>query len=472
MERERLEVRSWLVFLLDATLLLYAFMVSYSLRMTWLFVGGLTLAPMVEYTWLVMAHTAICLVVLALSGTYSPQVQLGFLQTVWNIIKSVGLSIGLIVLFLFLVKDHSLSRSLVGLLGVISVLVLLLEKSALKLISDSMRRRGVAAIQAIVVGTGRRAQMLMDSLDNHPELGYSVIGLMDVEPELVGQTVRGVPVLGTLGSLPKILDSHQVDEVFFAMPFHMLPDLKRRIYICEEVGVRATVMAEFIRPAIATTRITTHLGIPLLSYSTTPTQVWQLLVKEIFDRIAALIILVLIMPLLIALALAIRLDSRGPVLFNQVRSGLHGRRFKMLKFRTMVHGAESMRDELEGLNEMNGPVFKIKRDPRVTRIGSLLRRYSLDELPQFWNVLTGEMSIVGPRPPIPSEVDKYERWQRRRLSMKPGLTCYWQISGRNEVDFDAWMELDLKYIDNWSLLLDAMILLRTIPVVLLGKGAS
>jgi len=470
-ERERLEVRAWLIFLLDAAILLYAFIMAYHLRMTFLF-RGYTLAPIGEYTWLVIAHAAICLVVMAVSGLYTPQIEMGFARTVWQVIKSVGASIALVVLFLFLVKDHSISRTLVIMLGVISLLLLILEKLVLKFISDSMRRRGVAAIQAIVVGTGRRAQMLMDSIDGHPELGYRIAGLVDVEPELVGSTVRNVPVLGTIEELPKILDKYTVDEVFFAMPFHMLPDLKRQIYLCEEVGVKATVMAEFIRPAIATTRITTHLGLPLLTYSTTPTQVWQLFVKEIFDRLAALLGLVIISPLLVFIAVAIKLSSRGPVIFSQVRSGLHGRNFNMYKFRTMVMGAEEMKGELDDLNEMDGPVFKIRKDPRVTWVGQLLRRFSMDELPQLWNVLMGQMSIVGPRPPIPKEVEKYERWQRRRLSMKPGLTCYWQIEGRNEVDFDAWMELDLKYIDSWSLWTDTVILFKTVPVVLLAKGAS
>ncbi len=173
-----------------------------------------------------------------------------------------------------------------------------------------------------------------------------------------------------------------------------------------------------------------------------------------------------------AIALAIRLTSSGQVLFRQVRCGLNGRRFTLYKFRTMVEDAERRRPELHHLNEMDGPVFKVRRDPRVTRLGRLLRRYSLDELPQLWNVLSGTMSLVGPRPAIPEEVAQYQRWQRRRLSMRPGLTCLWQISGRNDLDFDRWMELDLEYIDSWSPLLDLKILARTVPVVLSGRGAS
>jgi exopolysaccharide biosynthesis polyprenyl glycosylphosphotransferase len=188
------------------------------------------------------------------------------------------------------------------------------------------------------------------------------------------------------------------------------------------------------------------------------------------DKALAFLIAVVLSPLMLGIALAIRLTSPGPVLFPQIRCGMNGRLFKLLKFRTMVENAEALRKDLEDRNEMSGPVFKIADDPRVTRVGRWLRRFSLDELPQLFNVLKGEMSLVGPRPPIPAEVQSYERWQRRRLSMKPGLTCFWQIGGRNQIDFEEWMELDLKYIDNWSLKLDIIILLKTIPVVLLGRG--
>jgi exopolysaccharide biosynthesis polyprenyl glycosylphosphotransferase len=195
-------------------------------------------------------------------------------------------------------------------------------------------------------------------------------------------------------------------------------------------------------------------------------------VKRGFDLVIATLLTAAAVPMMLAIAGAIKVTSGGRVLFRQTRCGLNGRRFTLYKFRTMVENAESERPKLSHLNEMKGPVFKVRDDPRVTRLGRLLRRFSLDELPQLWNVLLGTMSLVGPRPAIPEEVAQYQRWQRRRLSMRPGLTCLWQISGRNEVDFDRWMELDLEYIDSWSPLLDLKILARTVPVVLSGRGAS
>jgi len=214
-------------------------------------------------------------------------------------------------------------------------------------------------------------------------------------------------------------------------------------------------------------------GFPLLSFSTTPTNEALMFVRRILDVVLASIMLLIAGPLfMLPTAILIKLTSPGPVLFRQKRCGLNGRQFVMYKFRSMVDNAEQLRVELEALNEMDGPVFKSSSDPRITTIGKLIRRRSIDELPQLFNVLRGDMSLVGPRPPLPAEVARYERWQRRRLSMKPGMTCLWQISGRNEVSFEDWMKLDLTYIDNWSLLLDLKILLKTVPVVLLGRGAK
>ena len=211
---------------------------------------------------------------------------------------------------------------------------------------------------------------------------------------------------------------------------------------------------------------------PLLTFSTTPYSQLQLMLKRGLDVLPSAVLLVLGLPVVSLIALMVKISSGGGVLFRQTRCGLNGRSFTLYKFRTMVADAEERRRDLEHLNEMNGPVFKLRSDPRVTWLGRFLRKFSLDELPQLWNVLRGDMSLVGPRPPIPEEVAQYQRWQRRRLAMKPGLTCLWQISGRNQIDFDRWMELDLEYIDSWSPMLDFEILLKTIPVVLSGRGAS
>jgi exopolysaccharide biosynthesis polyprenyl glycosylphosphotransferase len=195
-------------------------------------------------------------------------------------------------------------------------------------------------------------------------------------------------------------------------------------------------------------------------------------IKRLFDIVSSSAGLLVLSPLLLMVALLIKLTSRGPIFFKQQRVGLHGKTFNMLKFRSMVVNAEELKAKLEALNEQTGPVFKIKNDPRITRIGRFIRKYSIDELPQLLNVLRGEMSVVGPRPPLPKEVEKYAAWQRRRLSVRPGLTCIWQVSGRNQISFEEWMYLDMQYIDDWSLMTDLRLILKTVPVVITGSGAS
>jgi exopolysaccharide biosynthesis polyprenyl glycosylphosphotransferase len=223
---------------------------------------------------------------------------------------------------------------------------------------------------------------------------------------------------------------------------------------------------------MAKMHLDTYDGTTFITFTTTSSYHWSLLNKGILDRVGASLGILLLSPLMLLVATLIKFSSKGPVFFKQERCGLNGRRFTLYKFRTMKEGAEKMLDDVRARSgNESRVVFKLKDDPRVTRVGRFLRRFSLDELPQLFNVLRGEMSLVGPRPPIPSEVEKYERWQRRRLSMKPGLTCIWQVSGRNEVDFEKWMSLDLQYIDDWSLTLDAKILLKTVPAVLSGRGA-
>ena len=277
-----------------------------------------------------------------------------------------------------------------------------------------------------------------------------------------------------LAGFIEMLHEKTVDIVVFSLNERIIPQVQEALLACEAEGVEAWVSADFIQTLFTRVQFDQFAGHPLLIYRTTPSISWELLVKRLLDLVGSMVLLVVTFPIMLLVALAIRLDSRGPVLFSQNRSGLRGRAFCMYKFRTMVTNAEQGRAELEDRNEMSGPVFKVRNDPRVTRVGRILRKTSLDELPQLWNVLRGEMSLVGPRPlPLYETANFGDLTQRRRMSVRPGLTCLWQVRGRNQItNFKDWVILDLEYIDRWSLWLDFKILLRTVPVVLFGWGAK
>jgi exopolysaccharide biosynthesis polyprenyl glycosylphosphotransferase len=357
----------------------------------------------------------------------------------------------------------------VGFLGIALVLILL-EKLAIKMVQNLVRVRGFNYHRVLMVGTGPAAAKLTGMLRDHEHLGMRVIGHLTLpgDPEGAGLTA---PVLGPIEKLTEVLDNHIVDEVIFAAPASQLLTLEPHILKCEEVGVRVHLRADFVSTVLSRTYTSDIEGIPILTFSPAPHSATLLLVKRGMDLIISTLALVVLFPLMMLIAAAIKCTSPGPVLHRQERTGLNGRRFSLLKFRSMRLNAEKELERLAASNEMSGPVFKMRNDPRVTLVGRWLRRMSLDELPQLWNILRGDMSLVGPRPPIPREVEQYHRWQRRRLSMKPGLTCLWQVNGRNNVDFDTWMKLDMEYIDNWSLLLDFKILARTVSAVILARGA-
>lgn len=267
-----------------------------------------------------------------------------------------------------------------------------------------------------------------------------------------------------------------VDEVVFALPLKKVENIHDYIFFAEEMGINIKILPDFqlhqIKYLPKTAKVSLHhfMDTPTLSLSSLPSKGNELIVKDLIDYLGAGIGTILLSPLFLFISILIKTTSRGPVFFSQKRVGVNGRIFNIYKFRTMVENAEDLKQDLALQNEVDGPVFKIEKDPRITSIGKFLRKTSLDELPQLFNVLKGEMSLVGPRPPVPSEVVHYEVWQQRRLSMKPGLTCIWQVSGRNNISFEQWMNMDLEYIDNWSLWLDIKLLFKTVREVTVGGG--
>jgi len=321
------------------------------------------------------------------------------------------------------------------------------------------------------VGLNDYAWKLTRSIERNRDLGFCFLGFLSLKEGEQLSNYKGYPILGTAKDLPSILENKIVDEVIFAVSQEELNNLSDLFLLCEERGITTRIILNFFPHTISKTHLEEMDGISLLTFSTTPQNELLLLIRRIMDIVGSLFFIGLFSPIFLLITILIRLDSPGPILYRQIRCGLNGRRFTLYKFRSMVQDAEERKKELINFNLMKGPVFKMKNDPRITLVGRVLRRFSLDELPQLFNVLKGDMSFVGPRPPLPEEVKQYEGWQRRRLSMKPGITGLWQVSGRNEIDFQDWIKLDLEYIDNWSLWLDLKIILKTIPAVISGKGA-
>jgi len=363
---------------------------------------------------------------------------------------------------LFLVHAPEVSRLLLVILFASQAVFSIVQRRALRLALLLVSERGIGARNLLVLGTGPEARSVARLMERQPALGYRVIGHL-------GRPSAKCQVLGPLEAIEAILHEGVVDEVVAAFGDDEVSYLEPVVALCQQEGKRLRVVLRPGLGAVGGGRVETVGGREILTISNGPDRLLGLLIKRVLDVAVSAVALLALAPFLAAIAVVVRIESGGPVLFRQTRIGLHGRPFRMLKFRSMVPDAEDRLPDLAGLNELTGHAFKIAVDPRVTRVGHFLRRTSLDELPQFWNVLRGQMSLVGPRPPLPAEVAGYDLWHRRRLSMKPGITGLWQVSARLEEEFDRWVELDLDYIDRWSLWLDVKIMVRTVPAMLSGR---
>ncbi|MDD5455788.1 MAG: sugar transferase [Candidatus Margulisbacteria bacterium] len=324
----------------------------------------------------------------------------------------------------------------------------------------------------LVVGTGTEANMVISEINTNGHWGFKLIGVLSRMTEIDVNFKYKEMVRDNIQNLENYLKTNIVDLVIFAINNEEVNSVRSFIFLCEKMGIMTMINLDNFEMKIAKTHVE-YLGvIPMITFTTVPIKHRLILIKYALDKIFTFFSLIVFIPFLfIPIAIILKLTSSGPIIFSQERVGLNGRRFKMYKFRTMIENAEDLLEGLRDRSEVDGPTFKMKDDPRITPFGKFLRRFSLDELPQLLNVLKGDMSIVGPRPPIPSEVERYENEFRRRLSMKPGLTCLWQISGRSDVDFKTWMDMDMKYIDAWTLIGDLVIIVKTIPAVFSRKGA-
>jgi exopolysaccharide biosynthesis polyprenyl glycosylphosphotransferase len=343
----------------------------------------------------------------------------------------------------------------------------------LRCILRALRRRGRYLKTLLIVGGGARSEQFARLVSERQDLGYRLLGFVDGDLSYCKRDLSGAKWLGGFEALPQIIDREVIDDVAIALPIKSYyAEIENVICLLEEQGIGVHLLSDFFPHRLSRCQSLEFEGAPLLFFHSAPPFSWKTEVKRMIDFVGALSLLILLAPLFVLISILIKLDSPGAIFFVQERMGFNKRRFQMIKFRTMDVNAEARLKEIEHLNEKSGPIFKIKNDPRVTRIGRFLRKSSLDELPQLINVLFGDMSLVGPRPlSIRDALGLEESWQKRRFSVRPGLTCLWQISGRSNLSFEQWMKLDLEYIDHWSLLLDWWILLKTVPAVLTSRGA-
>jgi exopolysaccharide biosynthesis polyprenyl glycosylphosphotransferase len=468
----------------DALLALGSFALAYWVR-TRIFIPQ-ELYPLSNYPWIVPLSVGLWIGVGIVAGIYreihEEELRRAFLDPI-----EVGfIATTLLFAFISALKLEYISRFLLGFYAAAELVAMILFRLAARRLGEPLRRSLAGLRYFLVVGDTPDAMEMAKAIEANENRGMRLLALIQPAPAATlrsnaeGSQLGAPSALGLrreypvypLEKLPELLRRQVIDEVLFAVSKDDLEKLEDTFLLCEAEGVKTRVLLSFFPHVISKVRLERLREMPLLTFSTTPENEDLLLLKRVLDFLMALVFLIALSPLFVVLALLIKLTSRGPVLYRQTRCGLGGRKFTVYKFRSMRADADLVREELAALNEMDGPVFKIRDDPRCTSVGRLMRKFSLDELPQLVNILTGDMSFVGPRPPLPEEVEKYELWQRRRLRMQPGLTCLWALQGRNKLNFKRWMELDLEYIDHWSPSLDWKILLKTIPVVLLGRGAS
>jgi exopolysaccharide biosynthesis polyprenyl glycosylphosphotransferase len=352
------------------------------------------------------------------------------------------------------------------------VILLGLSRLILFRIITHMRRRGIGVRRVVIVGAGEVARAVMRAVVANPEAGFEVIGFFDDNP-LKGNTDIGrFKAMGNIAdNLMALLEHETVDEVIITLPWQYHRKIMSIMVQCERKNIRTRIVPDLFQITLNRMQIEEIAGVPMISIKEVGISGLNQFIKRSIDIVFATLGLVSFAPLMGLIALIVKLESPGPVLFPQERVGKNGRCFTLYKFRSMVEDAEALKETLADLNEADGPLFKIKEDPRRTWLGKWLRKWSLDELPQLYNILRGDMSMVGPRPPIPTEVAQYKEWHKRRLDVSPGLTGLWQVSGRSGLTFDEMALLDIYYIENWSLGLDAKILLQTVPRVIFGYGA-
>ncbi len=408
--------------------------------------------------------------IFALRGLYGIRLTGSWFRQAWTIVSSATLGLAFLITYYFVFQPQSSSRLLVLFVWASAIVVLCTARLIVSSAMGILYRLGLGETRLLVVGSGRLSKMIMQHIVANPNLGYSIVGFLHDMNEPPSDFGR-FKMLGTLEDLGMVIRSMQIDEVIIALPSHLHQQSIRSVRLCERLGTSFKLVPDLYELSLSRIDMEAVEGIPLISIKQVSINSVQRIVTRLVDIVISILILLIGLPLWICIALIIRLSSPGEILYKQTRIGLNGQPFKVYKFRSMYKDADARLADLMAHNEVQGPLFKIKDDPRITLVGKFLRHTSFDEIPQIIKVLKGEMSLVGPRPSLPHEVAQYEEWQKGRLAIKPGLTGLWQVRGRSDISFDEGVLMDMYYIENWSLRLYFQVLLRTIPAVLFRRGA-
>ncbi len=420
---------------------------------------------------LVVAFSLLWIFIFNALGAYSYG-RFSSLRKEWvTVVKATGIGVSLFFAAHFFLRLGYVARTYVLIFAAVNFILLSLEKAVLFYAAREVRKRGRRRRRILIAGEGEHARAFLEGAKEHIAWGVTIIGCVTEGPGVGIPSFPDLKHLGTYADIESILHGQVVDEVLICVSWDAFGPIRKIIECCEREGVQVRIFSDFFGQMIRRIRVDRPYGMNIVSLITLPDNEFRLLIKRLMDVAVSGFLLLALSPLFLIVVLLIKATSKGPVLYRWDVVGLNKRPFRSWKFRTMIANADLMKDALMDRNEMQGPAFKIRDDPRITKIGKFLRKYSLDELPQLWSVFKGDMSLVGPRPSYSDELARFDSWQRRKLSVKPGLTCLWQVQGRNRiVDFDTWVRLDLEYIESWSLGLDLKILLKTIPAVFKGTG--